>query len=90
MKAESMIQIRPATGADLPALATLFYETVMTHGSAHYTEAQTSAWAASALDAERFQTFIFGGQTYVAEMATDIVGFGGLRADGYIASLYVR
>ncbi|WP_239112270.1 GNAT family N-acetyltransferase [Halomicronema sp. CCY15110] len=85
-----MIIIRPAVPADVPTLATLFHETVMAHGPQHYTEAQTLAWAAATLETEAFQQFILGVQTYVAEMAGDTVGFGGLGQDGHIASLYVH
>lgn len=84
------MKIRIATQADLSALATLFRETVMTHGPQHYSAAQTAAWAATPLDAEQFERFILGVQTYVAETAAGIVGFGGLGADGHVASLYVR
>ncbi len=85
-----MLKIRPAVPADVPSLATLFHETVMTHGPQHYTEEQTLAWAASTLDLEAFQQFILGVQTYVAEAADEVVGFGGLGKDGHIASLYVH
>ncbi len=83
------MHIRPATRADIPALASLFRETVLVHGPEHYTEAQTLAWAASPLDVEQFEQFILGAQTYVAEIATDIAGFGGLAVDGHVTALYV-
>lgn len=87
---ETWMEIRLAVKADVPTLAQLFYDTVMAHGPEHYTAAQTAAWAASTLDAIAFEHFILGVQTYVAEVPTGIVGFGGLSSEGHIASLYVR
>lgn len=84
------IKIRPAIADDVPVLADLFYKTVVVHGPQHYSAAQTQAWAASTQDTEQFQRFILGVKTYVAESANEIVGFGGLAADGHVASLYVR
>ncbi|MEM9817557.1 MAG: GNAT family N-acetyltransferase [Cyanobacteria bacterium P01_D01_bin.6] len=84
------MQIRLATRADVPALAKLFHETVMKYGPTYYSEAQTCAWAAAALDLEQFELFILGGRTWVAEMTTDLVGFSGLAEDGRVASLYVH
>ena len=84
------VHIRLAKKTDVPTLATLFHETVVTHGPEHYTADQTAAWAASTLDTEQFEAFILGVQTYVAETAAGIVGFSGLADDGHVASLYVR
>ena len=84
------MDFRPAIEADIPALATLFHETVMTHGPQHYSPAQTLAWAAAALDAAQFRHFILGVQTSIAETTAGMVGFGGLSSDGRVASLYVR
>lgn len=84
------MNLRTADQADVPHLARLYRDTVMAHGPAHYTEAQTAAWAASTLDAAEFEHFILGVRTYVADTPTGIVGFGGLALDGHIASLYVR
>lgn len=84
------MHMRVAKKSDVSTLATLFHETVLTHGTEHYTAAQTAAWAASTLDTEQFEAFILDVQTYVAETTAGIVGFSGLAADGHVASLYVR
>ncbi len=82
--------IRIATVTDLPELATLFRETVLTHAPQHYSAEQTQAWAAAADAPQRFQRLILEVTTYVAEDDTGILGFAGLGDDGYIAAVYVR
>lgn len=84
------MQIRLAQPEDVPALATLYRETVFAHGPQHYTPAQTAAWAAFGQDTPPFRQFILGVSTYVAEDDRGIVGFAGLGSDGHVASVYVR
>jgi putative acetyltransferase len=84
------MNLRTATEADLPTLATLFRETVLINGLQHYTAAQTEAWAAVDAASPRFRQFILGVTTYVAEDDTGILGFAGLGDNGYVASTYVR
>lgn len=83
------ITIRPATADDIPALASLYRDTVLTHGPQHYSPAQTQAWAAFGADTPPFRRFILEATTYVAETGA-ILGFGGLATDGHITALYVR
>lgn len=82
--------IRAATREDLPELVTLFRETVLTHGLMYYTPEQTHAWAALALDRDRFQAFILDVTTYVAEDDSGILGFAGIDPTGRVSSVYVR
>lgn len=82
--------IRRARPEDVPALAALFQHSARTAGPAAYTPAQIEAWAASGEDLPKFEAFILGVHTYVAVQDGKPVGFGGLREDGYIASLYVH
>lgn len=98
--------LRLATAADIPALASLYRETVLAHAPQYYSPAQTKAWAAFGADTPAFRRFILGATTYVAEPhGTDaattgdlenppeqplILGFGGLATDGHITALYVR
>ncbi|PSR17289.1 GNAT family N-acetyltransferase [filamentous cyanobacterium CCP3] len=82
--------IRTATPSDLPALATLYRQTVLVNAPQHYTAAQTEAWAAVDAATPRFRQFILAVTTYVAEDETGIVGFAGVGEDGYVASVYVR
>ncbi len=84
------IQIRYAQQADVPALADLYYQSVLATAPQAYTPAQTAAWAAFATDLPQFQRFILGVTTYVATKANAIVGFAGIGATGHVASLYVH
>lgn len=84
------MNIRVAEVADVPELAVLYRQTVLTHGPQHYTPEQTRAWAASAAVTDSFRAFILGVTTYVAEDDTGLVGFAGIGTDGHIASIYVR
>ncbi len=82
--------IRPADHSDLRELTAVFWKTVLTHGPTYYTSEQTYAWAAIALERDRFYAFIFDVTTYVAEDESGIVGFAGIAPDGRIAAVYVR
>jgi len=100
------LALRLATAADIPALASLYRETVLTHAPKHYSPAQTQAWAAFGANTPAFRRFILGATTYVAETTGAkastvaetgitpgqplILGFGGLAPDGHITALYVR
>jgi putative acetyltransferase len=84
------MHIRTATESDLPALATLYRQTVLVNAPQHYTTAQTEAWATVDAATSRFRQFILEVTTYIAEDDTGIVGFAGVGEDGHIASTYVR
>ncbi|WP_448570283.1 GNAT family N-acetyltransferase [Trichothermofontia sp.] len=86
----SPLQIRCAQPADVPALADLYYQSVLATAPQAYTPAQTAAWAAFATDLPQFQRFILGVTTYVATKAGAIAGFAGIGATGHVASLYVH
>ena len=81
--------IRPATPADVPALAALYADVVRTVGPAHYDAAQVDAWAAFA-DEPRFRRFVLDPHTFVSEDESGITGFAGLADDGHVTALYVR
>ncbi len=82
------MNLRTATEADLPTLATLFRATVLANAPQHYSPAQTAAWAA--VDGDRFRQLILGVTTYIAEDDSGVVGFAGIGENGYVASAYVR
>lgn len=84
------MNLRTATAADLPTLATLYRKTVLVNGPQHYTAAQTNAWAAVDAASDRFRQFILEVTTYLAENDLGIVGFAGIGDDGHVASAYVR
>ena len=81
---------RVAQESDLPDLITLFRQTVLINAPQYYTPAQTEAWAASALDHDRFHQFTFGVTTYVVARDTSLLGFAGIDASGHVASVYVK
>jgi putative acetyltransferase len=82
--------IRLAQESDLPELAGLFRQSVLSTAPQRYTPAQTQAWAALATDADRFRRLIVDPTTYVATDHTGILGFAGIAPDGYVVSVYVR
>ena len=85
-----MPTIRLAQESDLPELADLFHQTVLTNAPQHYTLEQTKTWASFATDAAHFRQLVLGVTTYVAVNDADILGFAGIGEDGHVASAYVR
>ncbi|NER79317.1 MAG: GNAT family N-acetyltransferase [Leptolyngbya sp. SIO1D8] len=84
------MNIRIANASDLPELAVLFRQTVLTNAPQHYTAAQTEMWASFAADADHFCRFILEPTTYMAEADAKILGFAGIEENGHVASAYVR
>ncbi|WP_343286518.1 GNAT family N-acetyltransferase [Faecalibacterium sp. An122] len=85
------VTLRPYRPEDCPALAALFYETVHTVCTAHYTPAQLDAWApAEGPDLAAWDDGFRAHVTLVAELDGQLVGFGDLDpAAGYLDRLYV-
>lgn len=84
------MKLRLANESDIPELANLFRQTVLTHATQYYTPAQMEAWASSATNLVQFRPFILDVTTYIVEDDTGILGFAGIGADGHVASAYVR
>jgi putative acetyltransferase len=84
------MNIRLAQESDLPELAELFRQSVLSTAPQRYTPNQIQAWASSATDADSFRRLILEPTTYVATDSTGIVGFAGISSDGHVASTYVR
>ena len=84
------VRMRIAEPIDVPQLAALFKATVLQHGPQYYTAPQTAAWAATADDLDRFEKFILGVTTYIAEDESHILGFAGIDSGGHVASAYVH
>lgn len=87
---QSVPIIRLATAADIPELADLYRQTVLTHAPRYYSAEQTQAWAAAPADRDRFTRFILAVTTVVIADETGILGFAGIGTDGHVASVYVR
>lgn len=86
------VTLRPYRPEDCPALASLFYETVHTVNTAHYTPAQLDAWApACGPDLAAWDKSFRAHRTLVAELDGRLAGFGDLDpAAGYLDRLYVH
>ena len=83
--------LRPATAADVPALAALYAETARALGAWCYTPGQVAAWASFGADTPAFRAYVLGADTWVAVDAEGrALGFSGIDAAGEVHSLYVR
>lgn len=84
------MQIRQAQAADVPVLADLYRQSVITHGPAYYSPDQVEAWAAFGADTPAFRQFILEPTTFMVEDETGIVGFAGIAEAGHVTAVYVR
>ena len=82
--------LRPASAADVPTLAAIYEGSVRRLAPTLYLPPQVDAWAGFARDEEAFRRWILDAFTLVAEVQEVVVGFGGLRDDGLVSSLYVH
>jgi L-amino acid N-acyltransferase YncA len=81
---------RPATAADLPALAALYAAAAARLGPQVYTPAQVAAWAAMPQDEAGFRHYVLGHDTWIAEGADDgaALGFCGVDFAGELRELH--
>jgi putative acetyltransferase len=82
------LAIRSARRDDVPALRTLYAESVRALGPSRYSPAQVAVWAAFAQSAD-FAPFLLDVSTFVAELGGTPAGFCGIAGDGHLASVYV-
>ena len=82
--------LRAYRGSDLPAILSLFRDTVHTVCARDYTRSQLDAWAPAELDAAAWDASLLAHHTLVAEENGVIVGFADLGSDGYLDRLYVH
>jgi putative acetyltransferase len=85
---------RPATAADVPALAALYRSAAQQLGPLVYTPVQVAAWASFPDDEAAFRAYVLGADTWIAERPSDFApqGFCGVSFDGArreLRSLYV-
>lgn len=85
-----MLTLHKYKSEDCPILAQLFYDTVHTINAADYTEEQLNVWATGTVDIGAWDASFCENETIVAEINGLIVGFGDIRADGYLDRLYVH
>ena len=82
--------LRAYRGSDLPAILSLFRDTVHTVCARDYTRSQLDAWAPADPDAAAWDASLLAHQTLVAEENGSIIGFADLAEDGYLDRLYVH
>jgi putative acetyltransferase len=85
---------RPATAADVPALAALYRSAAEALGPLVYTPEQSAAWASFAADEAGFRKYVLDADTWIAERERDagLLGFCGVDREGDVRdvhSLYV-
>ena len=84
------MRVRPFTDADLPALVSLFTETVHRINARDYDPAQIAVWAPREHDWARWQKRFAGLRTLVLELDGPIAGFASYDERGYVDFLYVH
>ena len=82
--------LRAYRGSDLPAILSLFRDTVHTVCARDYTRSQLDAWAPAEPDAAAWDASLLAHQTLVAEENGSVIGFADLGSDGYLDRLYVH
>jgi putative acetyltransferase len=87
-------EVRDATVGDAPAVADLFYHTILNVNVGDYSVAQVEAWAGPAPVPEMWERRIAEDgstrRTFVAAAEEGIVGFADLEVDGHVDMLYVH
>jgi putative acetyltransferase len=88
------VEIRDAEIRDAPAIAELFYNTILNVNVGDYTVAQVEAWADPAPDPEMWERRMISGdiakRTFVAVEHGRVVGFAEFEGDGHLDTLYVH
>jgi len=80
--------LRPYQPDDLEAAIALYNEAARVTGASVYTPAQTAAWASFAEDRPAFQAKLAQGTTLVAIADGQLIAFGQLHPNDYLALLY--
>jgi len=88
-------EIRDAETGDAPAIAELFYNTILNVNVGDYTASQVEAWAGPAPDPGMWERRILSGddyakRTFIAVEDKQVVGFAEFEGDGHIDTLYVH
>lgn len=84
------MNIRNYQQSDCEAVSSMFYETVHSVNTMHYTEKQVNAWAASKQQLQKRHETFLNQYSLVAEIDGVIVGFGSIDNTGYLDMLYVH
>jgi putative acetyltransferase len=88
------VEVREAIVGDAPAVADLFYNTVVNVNVGDYSVAQVEAWAGPAPEPEKWEQRIAADSSarkmFVATKEDRVVGFAELEEDGHLDTLYVH
>jgi len=88
------VEVRDAVSGDAPAVAALFYHTILNVNLGDYSAEQVEAWAGPGPDPGMWETRIAADidlrRMFVATEEERIVGFAELEADGHLDTLYVH
>ena len=88
------VEVRDATPADAPAVADLFYLTILNVNTRDYSRGQVEAWAGPGPDSEMWSERIASDDNvrrmFIASWSGRVVGFAELEVDGHIDTLYVH
>jgi putative acetyltransferase len=88
------VSLRPATAADVPALARLYADTARALGPWCYSTGQVQAWAGFGQDTPAFRAYVLDADTWLAhDPQGAILGFSGVGGQGDVGevhSLYVH
>jgi putative acetyltransferase len=88
------VEVRDATAGDAPAVADLFYNTILNVNVGDYSVAQVEAWAGPAPVPEMWGRRITENRgmrrMFVATVEDGVVGFAELETDGHVDTLYVH
>lgn len=83
------IVVREYRPEDAQALANIYYNTIHTINTQHYTNTQVDAWApATSLNGERWAQKFARTKPFVAVLGDEIVGFAEFEPNGHIDCFY--
>jgi putative acetyltransferase len=85
-----MLIIRKFELRDLDECISLFRNTIHAINAKDYNESQLAAWAPNNIDRDIWEKKFTESIALVAEMNTEIVGFGNITHQGYVDMLYVH
>jgi putative acetyltransferase len=75
---------------DFDKLRQIYSHTVKKLAPSLYSPSQVIAWSSAPNNVSQFHDFIFNADTYLLLKNGQIIGFCGLKNDGYIASFYLH
>lgn len=86
----SVITLRQAAPGDLPAITTLFRDTIQTINARDYDATQIAVWSAGYAHTDRWEARLSTQHFLVAVLEDKIVGLGSITSQGYLDLLYVH